>query len=178
MKYLVSSAFRPVLTKTVWLVNPLMANDAFRCHKRFHLLEKGQLSQEKLQMCENHQIHRADFGEKNLCFFGTPPALKRTHGGARGGCPPSRQGLKPLTIIIALTWLLRGRRPHQFASLGGSQCPCTAAPQLCTLCGHAVLANLVNPDKLGGSARLRGGARSGRGFARRKVVHRVEPIMA
>ena len=45
--------------------NPLMVNDAFKHHKRFHLLEKGQFSQEKVQMCENHQIRRADFGEKN-----------------------------------------------------------------------------------------------------------------
>ena len=45
---------------------------------------------------------------------------------------------------------------QQFVSLGGSQHPRTAAPQLCTLCEHAVLANLVNPIKLGGSARLRG----------------------
>ena len=52
--------------------NPLMANDAFRCHKWFHLLEKGQLSQEKVQMCENHQIHRADFGEKIYGFSAHP----------------------------------------------------------------------------------------------------------
>ena len=32
--------------------------------------------------------------------------------------------------------------------------------------------------KLGGSARLRGVPLSGRGFARQKVVHQVEPIMA
>ena len=41
-------------------------------------------------------------------------------------------------------------------SLGESQRPGTAAPQLCTLCEHAVLTNLVNPIKLGSSARLRG----------------------
>ena len=45
-------------------INPLMANDAFRCHKRFHFLKKGQLSHEMVQMRENHQIRRADFGEK------------------------------------------------------------------------------------------------------------------
>ena len=69
-------------------------------HKRFHLLEKEQFSQEKVQMCENHQIRRADFGEKNPRFFGTPPALKHTHGGARG-----------VPLIVALVWLLHGHRP-------------------------------------------------------------------
>ena len=51
-------------------INPLMANDAFKRHKQFHLLEKAQFSQEKVQTCENHQIRRADFGEKNPHFFG------------------------------------------------------------------------------------------------------------
>ena len=95
-----------------------MANDAFKHHKRFHLLEKAQFSQEKVQSCENHQIRRADFGEKNPNFFGAPPALKHTHGGVHeGGVPPSRQGSN---LIVALVWLLRGHRLHQFVSLGGS----------------------------------------------------------
>ena len=38
-------------------------------------------------MCENQQIHRADFGEKDPRSFGVPPALKCTHGGTRGGAP-------------------------------------------------------------------------------------------
>ena len=43
-------------------LNPLMAkSDAFKRHKRFHLLEKEQFSQEKVQMCENHGIRRADW---------------------------------------------------------------------------------------------------------------------
>ena len=33
-----------------------------------------------------------------------------------------------------------------------------AHTQLCTLCEHAVITNLVNPIKLGGSAEIRGGA--------------------
>ena len=134
-----------------------MANDAFRRHKRFHLLEKGQLSQEKVQMCENHQICRADFGRKNPRVFGMPPALVFTRAVHEGVSLPV-QGLKGRspTLIVALVWLLHGHKLHQFVSLGGSQCPHTAAPQLCTLCEHAVLANLVNPIKLGGSARLRG----------------------
>ena len=49
-----------------------MANDAFRRHKRFHLLEKAQFSQEKVQRCENHQIRRADFGEKIHTFSARP----------------------------------------------------------------------------------------------------------
>ena len=57
-------------------INPLMANDTFKRHKRFHLLEKAQFSQEKVQTCENHQVRRADFGEKNPHFFSVPPALK------------------------------------------------------------------------------------------------------
>ena len=66
-------------------VNPLMANDAFKRHKRFHLLEKGQFSQEKVQMCENHQIRRADFGEKIHAFLArrVPP-----HGRVRRGAAP------------------------------------------------------------------------------------------
>ena len=103
----------------IFLENSLMANDVFKRHKRFHLLEKAQFSQEKVQMCENHQIRRADFGEKNSHFFGTPPALKRTHGGCTRGCPPFAAGFD-LALIVALVWLLRGRRLHQFVSLGGS----------------------------------------------------------
>ena len=100
-----------------------MVNDAFKCHKRFHLLEKAQFSQEKVQTCENHQICRADFGEKNPHFFGVLPALKRTHGGCTRGVSPLAawfEGAQPLALIAALTWLLRGRRLHQFVSLGGS----------------------------------------------------------
>ena len=83
---------------------------------------------------------------KNSRFFGAPPVLKRTHGGVH-------KGVSPLT---ALAWLLRGHMLHQFVSLVGSQRPGTVAPQLCILCEHAVLANLVNPIKLGGSGKLRG----------------------
>ena len=54
------------------LINPLMTNDAFRHHKRFHLLEKGQFSQEKVQMCENQQLRRADIGEKIHGFLERP----------------------------------------------------------------------------------------------------------
>ena len=75
-------------------LNPLMANDSFRRHKWFHLLEKGQFSQEKVQMCENHQICRADFGEKNPRFFGAPPALKHTHGGCTRGMSPLAAGFE------------------------------------------------------------------------------------
>ena len=103
--------------------NPLMANDTFKHHKRFHLLEKAQFSQEKVQTCENHQIRKADFGEKNSDFFGAPPALKRTHGGVHKKVSPLAagfEGAQPPTLIVALVWLLRGRRWHQFVSLGGS----------------------------------------------------------
>ena len=96
-----------------------MANDAFKRHKQFHLLEKAQFSQEKVQRCENHQIRRADFGEKNPHFFGTSPALKRTH---RGVSPlvAGFEGAQPLTLIAVLVWVLRRHRLHQFVSLGGS----------------------------------------------------------
>ena len=127
------------------MFNPLMANDAFRRHKRFHLLEKGQFSQGEVQMCENHQVRRADFGGKNPRFFGAPPALKCTHGGCTRGVPSLQQDLEglPLAPSVALVWLLHGRRLHQFVCLGGSQRPRTVIPQLCTLHEHAVLANLV-----------------------------------
>ena len=68
------------------------------------------------------------------------------------------EGAVPFALIIAIIWLLHGHKLHQFVSLGGSQRPRTAAPQLCSLCEHAVLANLVTPIKLDGSARLRGDA--------------------
>ena len=55
--------------------NPLIANDAFRCHKQLYLLEKS-----IVQMCENHQICRANLG-KNPQVFSTPPALKCADGG-------------------------------------------------------------------------------------------------
>ena len=71
----------------IFLENSLMANNAFKRHKRFHLLEKAQFSQEKVQTCENHRICRADFGEKST--FSAPPTLKCTHGGA-----PLQQGSK------------------------------------------------------------------------------------
>ena len=91
------------------MINPLMANDAF---KRFHLLEKAQFSQEKVQMCENHQICRADIGEKNPHFFGLPPALKCTQGVHEKVSSPRGR--------VVLVWLLRGHRLYQFVSLGGS----------------------------------------------------------
>ena len=135
-----------------------MANDAFKRHKWFHLLEKGQFSQEKVQMCENHQIRRADFGKKIHAFRRAFCAKTYTRGVHEGVSPLAAgfgMGAAPAPIV-AFVWPLHGRRLHWFVSLGGNQCPRTAAPQLCTLCEHAVLANLVNPIKLGGSARLRG----------------------
>ena len=130
-----------------------MANDAFKLHKRFHLLEKRQFSQEKVQMCENLQICRADFGKKSTVFRGAPCAKT-----CMRGYPPSRQGSKWCSpaLIVALVWLLLWHMLHQFVSLVGSQRPCTVVSQLCTLCEHAVLANLVTPIKLGDSGRLRG----------------------
>ena len=91
-----------------------MVNDAFKRHKRFHLLEKGQFSQEKIQMCENHQICRADFGEKNPNFFGAPPTLKCAHGGV--SLMAGFEGAQPLALIVVLVWLLRGRRLHQLGA--------------------------------------------------------------
>ena len=136
-----------------------MVNDAFRRHKRFHLLEKGQLSEEKVQTCENHQIRRADFLEKKSMGFWRAPCAKTyawgVHKGVSSPLAQSSKGHSP-ALIAALVWLMRGRGQHQFVSLGGIQRPRTAALQLCTLCEHAVLANLVNPIKLCGSARLRG----------------------
>ena len=70
-------------------------------------------------MCENHKIRRADLGEKNPHFFGAPPVLKRTHGGV-SPLAAGFEGAQPLALIVVLVWLLRGRRLHQFASLGGS----------------------------------------------------------
>ena len=91
-------------------------------------------------------------------FLCAPCAKTYTWGVHEGGVPlvAGFEGAQPLALIIVLVWLLHGHRLHQFASLGGSQCPRTAVPQLCTLCEYAVFANLVNTIKLGGSARLRG----------------------
>ena len=95
-------------------------------------------------------------GKKSTVFRRAPCAKMYTwevHEG-RVPCMAGFEGAQSPTPIVLLVWLLRGHSLHQFVSLGGS--PRTAAPQLCTLCEHAVLANLVNPIKLGGSARLRG----------------------
>ena len=58
---------------------------------------------------------------------------------------------KKSSLIVVLVWLLHGCKLHQFVSLGESQRPHTAAPQLCILCEHVAVTNLVNPIKLGGS---------------------------
>ena len=50
--------------------------------------------------------------EKKSTLFGTPPVLKRTQAGF--------EGAQPLTLIVALVWLLCGHRLHQFVSLGAS----------------------------------------------------------
>ena len=84
------------------------------------------------------------------------------------------EGVQLLAFIVVLVWLLYGHKLHQFVTLDEGQCPGTAVPQLCTLCEHAVLANLVNPIKLGGSARLRNSSLSGRCFTQPKAVHWVE----
>ena len=94
-------------------------------------------------------------GKKSTVFWSAPCAKTYTRG-VMSPHVARFEGAQPLALIAVLVWLLRGCRLHQFVCLGESQCPHTAAPQLCTLCEHAVLANLVNPIKLGGSARLRG----------------------
>ena len=71
--------------------------------------------------------------------------------------PPSRvRRGTALAGIAALVWLLHGHKLHQFVTLDKGQRLHTIAPQLCTLCEHVVIANLVNPIKLGASARMRG----------------------
>ena len=75
-------------------------------------------------------------GEKSI-LFGTPPALKRTHGGVHEGGVPSRgsrvrRGAAP-ALIVVLVWLLRGRRLHQFVTLGGSDAHAQLHPS-CVLC--------------------------------------------
>ena len=91
---------------------------------------------------------------KNPVFQCAPCAKTYTWGCTRGvSLAAGFERAQPLALIIVLVWLLRGRMQHQFVSLGGSQRPRTAASQLCTLCEHAVLANMVNPIKLGDSAR-------------------------
>ena len=80
-------------------VNPLMANDAFKRHKRFHLLEKYNSLRKRSKSVKITKYVEQTLGKKNSDFFGAPPALKRTHeGGARGGVPPRgrvRRGTAP-----------------------------------------------------------------------------------
>ena len=121
-------------------------------------------------------------GKKSMVFQ-CAPCIKTYTWGCTRGCPlltAGFEGAQPLSFTVALVWLLCGHRLRQFVGLGGSQRPCTAAPQLCTFCEHAVLANLVNPIKFSGwFSRIEGAVpQSGRGFARRKAVHWVELIMA
>ena len=90
--------------------------------------------------------------------FRRDPCAKMYTRGCTRGCHPlvaGFEGVQFLAFIITLVWLLCVHKLHQFATLGGGQRPCTAASQLCTLCAHAVIANLVDPIKLGGSARIR-----------------------
>ena len=58
------------------------------------------------------------------------------------------EGAQTLAFIAALVWFLHGHKLHQFVTLDEGQPPCTIALQLCTLCEHAVIANLVNPIKV------------------------------
>ena len=51
-------------------------------------LEKEQFSQEKVKLCENHQICRADFGKKIHGFLVHPCAKMYTCGVHEGGVPP------------------------------------------------------------------------------------------
>ena len=55
------------------------------------------------------------------------------------------EGAQLPAFTVALLWLLHRHRWHQLVSLGQSEHPWpgTAAPQLCSLCEHAVLANLI-----------------------------------
>ena len=79
-------------------------------YKWFHLLEKQQLSQEMVQRCENHQIRRADFVEKIHGFLARPYAKTYTWASSMA----SFKEAQPLALIVALVWLLPGRRLHQF----------------------------------------------------------------
>ena len=136
--------------------NPLMANDAFRRHKWFHLKKDNSLRKRSKCMKITRYVEQT-LGKISTIFQRTPCAKTYTQGCTRGVplLAAGSKGAVPLTLIGVLVWLLRGHRLQQFVGLGGSLCPRTAAPQLCTLCGHAVLVYLVNPIKLGGSARLR-----------------------
>ena len=64
------------------------------------------------------------------------------------GCPllaAEFKGAQPPAFIVVLVWLLHWHKLHQLVTLDEGQHPGTAAAQLCTLCEHAVLANLVTP---------------------------------
>ena len=108
-------------------------------------LEKRQLSQKMVQSCENHQIHRADFGKKSTEFQCTLCANMYKWEVHEGGHLPRGR----------VVWLLCGHNCTNLWLWIKSQRSGTAAPYLCTLCEHGVFATLVNPIKLGGLARLR-----------------------
>ena len=109
----VQNRFKQLQFEVVYVVftcaqlNPLMVkSDAFKRHKWFHLLEKGQFSQEKVQMCENHQIRRADFGKK-IYFFSAPPALKCTYTQGVSPLAAGFEGVQPrphCSACMASAW--------------------------------------------------------------------------
>ena len=100
---------------------------------------------------------------KNPAEFRPAPCAKTYTWGCTRGVPlvAGFEGVQPLAFIAAL-WIKANVQAWLHPSCVlcvsmqcKSQCPGMAAPQLCTLCEHAVLANLVNPIKMGGSARWR-----------------------
>ena len=81
---------------------------------------------------------------KKSTVFQCAPCTKMYTWGCTKGCFPFMagfEGAQPLGFIVVLVWLLHGHKLHQFVTLDGGQRPCTAAPQLCTLCEHAVITN-------------------------------------
>ena len=100
-----------------------MANDAFKRHKRFHLLEKDNSLFKRSKCVKVTRYVEQTLGKKSTLFWHAPCVKMYTQGGARGGCPPFAagfEGAQLLALIVLLVWLLRGRRMYQFVSLGGN----------------------------------------------------------
>ena len=110
-----------------------MAVDAFRQLSFFKSVKIGRCAEQTL-------------GKKIHGVSECPWTETCTRRGARGLSPwLSSKGHSPEAFIAALLLLLHENKRCQFAGLGCIRRPDTAAPPLCTLCEHAMLANLIQP---------------------------------
>ena len=70
------------------IVSPLMANDAFKRHKLFHLLEKHNSLRKRSKRVKITKYVEQTLGKKSTLFQRAPCAKMYTRGVHEGGVPP------------------------------------------------------------------------------------------